>query len=129
MIKRILFTSLAWCLFLTITGFILLVLGINEPTGYIKWVNPIAIFVITYWFFLGATFIHNFLLKKLKWNKWITASIGVIVIYLLIITPLILDNEYFQELDWRVPAFLITQIVLLVFFDYLVVKMLIKKTK
>ncbi|QCK13341.1 hypothetical protein DCC35_00540 [Mangrovivirga cuniculi] len=127
--KHAILISLLWCVFIICIGTILILTNVIQPQGYIPLVNPLALFVLTYWFYLGAVYIHLILNNKLKWNIWITASIGVIVIYLLIITPLILDNEYFQELVWRVPAFLITQIVLLVIFDYLVAKMLIKKTK
>ena len=117
MIKRAVLTSLLWCISLTIIGLLLLLLGLREPGGYIRWVNPFMIFIFTYWFYLAAAFIHMYLLNKMKWNKWLTALIGVVIIYILIIIPLILDDDYFKTLDWKVPLFLIVQTVCLVLLD------------
>ncbi|NMM46846.1 hypothetical protein [Marinigracilibium pacificum] len=128
MLKRAVYTSLLWSLAIITIGTTLIVFDIIQPQGYIPLLNPLALFVLTYLFYFAAVYIHLILMKKFNWNKWITASIGVFVIYLIIITPLILDDDYFKDLDWRVPFFLITQIVLLVFFDFLVAKIFIKKT-
>lgn len=119
MFKRAFLVSIVWCSFIIVIGTFFIYLEVIKPGGYIPLVNPLAVFLLTYWFYLAATFIHVILMKKLDWNKWLTASIGVLIVYIIVITPLILDNDYFQQVDWKVPVFLIVQTSLLVFFDNL----------
>ena len=119
MLKRIFIISFSWCTFYIISGTILLFLNVIEAGGFIPLVNPLALFFLSYWFYLIATSIHIMLNIKLSLNKWLTASIGVFALYLIISIPLILDGDYFEELDWKVILFLLTHIILLIFFDKL----------
>ena len=129
MIKKSLIISVLWCGINVILGFIALITGFGNPGGYIRPVNPFWIFIFTYSFYFLATIIHLSLHKKKKVNKWLSAFSGVICVYLLIIIPLILDDDYFESLDWRVPVFLIVQTALLVLFDYMVERWLFKRRR
>jgi len=127
MIKRAIITSLFWCTSETIVGFLLLILGYREPSGYIRWVNPIGIFLVTYWFFLGAAILYRWLIKEFSWNKWFAGFMSVLAIFILIRIPLILDGNYYDKNDWKIPAFLIFQAVFLVFIDGLVGRWFFRK--
>ena len=94
MLKRIFIISFSWCTFYIISGTILLFLNVIEAGGFIPLVNPLALFFLSYWFYLIATSIHIMLNIKLSLNKWLTASIGVFALYLIISIPLILDGDY-----------------------------------
>lgn len=127
--KRVLLTSLIWCVGMTFLGFILLLLGLREPTGYVPWVNPIDIFFMTYWFFLAAAIIYFLTLTKLNWSIWIAAFISVLTIYIIIIIPLILDDDYWDYFDWQVPVFIFIQMLFLILSDKLVQQKILKNKK
>ena len=127
MLKKIFIISFSWCTFYIISGTILLFLNVIEAGGFIPLVNPLALIFLSYWFYLIATSIHIFLNIKLSLNKWLTACIGVFAVYLIISIPLILDGDYFEELDWKVILFLLTHVILLIVFDKLFEK--IKNSK
>jgi len=126
-LKKSLLISAFWCGVNALVGFISLIVGLGDPGGYIKPVHPFWIFVFTYIFYLLASIIHLIFHRKTKASKWLSAFIGVSFIYALIIIPLILDDNYFESLDWRVPVFLFVQIALLVLFDSIVSKLFSEK--
>ena len=129
MLKKSLIISVIWCGINVILGFISLITGFGNPGGYIRPINPFWIFVFTYLFYFLATIIHLIIHKKKKVNKWLSAFSGVISVYFIIIIPLILDDDYFESLDWRVPVFLVVQTAFLVLFDNLVERWLSKREK
>ena len=118
-IKKALITSAIWCILMNTIGLIGFITGFRDPGGYVRPINPFFLSVATYPFFLLATTIHLVILhKNRKLNKWPSAFTGVLCVYILVIIPLILDDDYFEYLDWWVPVFLIAQTAFLIFSDF-----------
>ncbi|ADR21742.1 hypothetical protein MATR_06250 [Marivirga tractuosa] len=89
----------------------------------INWMNPFLMFLTFYWVYFSLTLLHIFLIKKTRMNNWIIAFSLMVLVFIGVYSPFILEGSFIKNFKWiTVITLLITTPLLVYISNYFIKK-------
>jgi hypothetical protein len=88
----------------------------------INWMNPFLIFLTFYWIYFFLTLLYIFLIKKTGLNNWIIAFSLMVLVFLGIYSPFLLEGSFIKNFKWITVLTLLLTTPLLVFSSNYLIK-------